>query len=62
MSKNKAVLMDQIYSVILQKGYIHLISRELEELLRWGNELATVLIAVVCIALLVLVTLTDAKV
>mgnify|MGYP003170792570 CR=1 FL=1 len=54
--------MDQIYSVILQKGYIHLISRELEELLRWGNELATVLIAVVCIALLVLVTLTDAKV
>ena len=28
----------------------------------WGNELATVLIAVVCIALLVWVTLTDTKV
>lgn len=28
----------------------------------WGNELATVLIAVVCIVLLVWVTLTDAKI
>ena len=28
----------------------------------WGNELATVLIAVVCIALLVWVTLTDANI
>ena len=28
----------------------------------WGNDLATVLIAVVCIALLVWVTLTDANI
>ena len=42
--------------VNLSKEYTSLKSRELEELLRF--ELATVLIAVVCIALLVLETLT----
>ena len=51
------------FCVNLYKEYTSLKSRELEELPRFGgNDLATVLIAVVCIALLVRVTLTDANV
>ena len=48
--------------VILQREYTYLKSRELRIIPFSGNELATVLNAVVCIALLVWVTLTDTKV
>ena len=52
----------KIFRNIAKRIYLSEIKRVRRITSFWGNELATVLIAVVCIALLVRVTLTDANV